>query len=97
MSKANATPTVQVDNARVRVTRWDFAPGASTGYHRHEYDYVIVPVLDGALGLTGPQGAARAELKAGVSYFRQAGVEHDVENVNSYAFAFVEIELKQPA
>ena len=91
----NAVPTLQVDNERVRVTRWDFAPGATTGYHKHEYDYVIIPVLDGALGLAGPQGATRAELKAGVSYFRQAGVEHDVQNVNAYPYAFVEVELKQ--
>ena len=38
-----AVPTVQIDNERTRVTEWRFAPGASTGYHRHEYDYVIVP------------------------------------------------------
>jgi len=38
-----AKPTVQVDNARTRVTEWRFAPGASTGFHRHEYDYAVVP------------------------------------------------------
>jgi len=29
-----------------------------------------------------------------VPYFRNAGVEHDVINPNSYEFAFLEIELK---
>ena len=33
-----AVPTVQVDNDRVRVTEWRFAPGAATGWHRHEFD-----------------------------------------------------------
>ena len=48
-----ATPTVFVDNERVRVTEWRFAPGAATGWHRHEYDYVVVPMLDGKLRLEG--------------------------------------------
>ena len=96
MVAARAVPTLQVDNDRVRATRWDFAPCAKTGFHRHEYDCVIVPVLDGALGLSGPQGSTRAALVAGVRYFRQAGVERDVENVNPNPFAFVEVEPKQP-
>src|SRR2546423_393285 len=36
-----AEPIVQVDNPLVRVTEWRFAPGASTGHHRHHYDYVV--------------------------------------------------------
>jgi hypothetical protein len=35
-----------------------------------------------------------AELVAGVSYFRPAGIEHDVRNANAFEFVFVEIELK---
>ena len=30
-----ATATVQLDTEHVRVTRWDFNPGAETGWHRH--------------------------------------------------------------
>ena len=44
-----AIPTVQVDNDRTRVTQWRFEPGAATGYHRHEYDYVIVPQTSGQM------------------------------------------------
>jgi quercetin dioxygenase-like cupin family protein len=90
-----ATPKVFIDNARVRVTEWRFAPGAATGWHRHEMDYVIVPLADGELELVGPGGeCTRAQLRQGVPYFRQAGVEHDVINANAFEFAFVEIELK---
>ena len=32
-----ATGTCQVDDERVRITRYDFAPGAETGWHRHQY------------------------------------------------------------
>ncbi len=38
-----AVATVQVDNERVRVTEWRFAPGAETGEHVHRMDYVVVP------------------------------------------------------
>ncbi|MDH3597856.1 MAG: cupin domain-containing protein [Rhodospirillales bacterium] len=90
-----AVPTVQVDNDRTRVTEWRFAPGAATGYHRHEYDYVVVPQTSGRLRMTGPDGAATvSELTAGRSYFRDAGVEHDVVNANDFEFVFVEIEFK---
>ena len=90
-----AVPTQQVDNERVRVTEWRFAPGAATGFHRHEYDYVVVPMTSGRLKLIGPDGAeSLAELSAGVSYARQAGVEHDVINANDHEFVFVEVEIK---
>lgn len=90
-----AVPTVFIDNERVRVTEWRFAPGAATGWHRHEMDYVVVPLGDGVLELVEPGGERRrAELRAGVPYFRAAGVEHDVINANTYEFAFIETELK---
>jgi quercetin dioxygenase-like cupin family protein len=90
-----AIPTVQSDNDLTTVTQWRFAPGAATGFHRHEYDYVIVPVTTGTLKLIGPDGEENlAELVAGVSYFRNAGVEHDVINANDYEFVFVEVEFK---
>lgn len=90
-----AKATVFIDNDRTRVTEWRFAPGASTGWHRHEYDYVIVPMLDGKLQLsTGEDETQVAELSAGVPYFRQMGVEHDVTNVNDFEYAFLEVEIK---
>ena len=89
-----AVPTVQVDNDRVRVTEWRFAPGAATGWHRHEFDYVIVPMTTGKLLLKEGDGERYAELTAGVSYSREFGVEHNVINANDYEFVFVEVEMK---
>jgi quercetin dioxygenase-like cupin family protein len=90
-----AAPTVQVDNDRVRVTEWRFAPGAETGEHVHQMDYVVVPSGNGRLKAVAPDGTESfAELKVGVSYFRKAGVRHNVINANDFEFAFVEIELK---
>ena len=91
-----ATPTVLIDNESVRVTRWHFAPGAATGWHRHEYDYVIVPLTDGRLELVEPDGTRFTELHVGEPYFRETGVEHDVVNANDYEFTFIETELKHP-
>ena len=90
-----ATSTVLIDNERVRVTRWSFAAGAATGWHVHEYDYVIVPLTDGTLRLVEPDGTRDSELRVGAPYFREAGVEHDVVNANDHDFTFVEIELKK--
>lgn len=90
-----ARSTVFIDNERARVTEWRFAPGAATGWHRHAMDYVVVPLLDGRLKIVAAGGIeSYAELKKGVPYFRNVGVEHDVINANDYEFAFVEIEFK---
>jgi quercetin dioxygenase-like cupin family protein len=95
MTATRAVPTVQIDNDRVRVTEWRFAPGAETGFHVHEMDYVVVPSADGRLKLVSPEGEETyADLKRGVSYFRRAGVHHNVINASGGEYAFVEIELK---
>ena len=92
--RPTATASVHLDNDRVRVTEWRFAPGAATGWHRHEHDYVVVPLVTGKLRLEDRDGAKEAELAVGQPYFREAGVEHDVVNVNDFEFAFIETELK---
>lgn len=89
-----ATAIVQIDNDRVAVTEWRFAPGAETGWHRHEYDYVVVPLMNGKLLLKDKAGDSVSELSAGKSYFREAGVEHNVINAGDGEFAFVEIQMK---
>jgi len=90
-----ATATVQMDDEHVRVVRWDFNPGAETGWHRHGFLYVVVPVTDGELLLELPDGAtAMATLRAGQAYARPAGVEHNVVNAGQAPLSFVETEVK---
>jgi quercetin dioxygenase-like cupin family protein len=90
-----AASDVQVDTAEVRVTRWRLAPGSATGHHVHEMDYVIVPVTPGELTIVAPNGErSNAQLGAGQSYFRKAGVEHDVMNETANEIIFLEVELK---
>jgi quercetin dioxygenase-like cupin family protein len=93
-ARPRAVPTIQIDNARVRVTEWRFAPGGETQWHRHAYDYVVVPMTTGRLLLVDKDGERHANLVAGVSYAREIGVEHNVINDNDFEFVFVEIEMK---
>jgi beta-alanine degradation protein BauB len=88
-----ASSLVQVQNDRVIVTEWRFAPGADTGHHVHGHDYVVVPLTSGVLRLEEPGGARDVRLEAGASYARPAGIAHNVINANDYEFIFVEIEL----
>jgi quercetin dioxygenase-like cupin family protein len=86
--------TVRISEPHVRVTEHRFADGAETGWHRHEFDYVIVPMMDGALLLEEPGGTSRTvPLAAHAPYARPAGVEHNVVNASGHEFAFLEIEL----
>jgi beta-alanine degradation protein BauB len=89
-----AVPTQQSDTPEARVTRWHLPPGSATGHHRHEYDYVIVPVTDGTMTIVSAAGRAPATIQAGVSYFRKAGVEHDVLNETDRDIVFIEVEIK---
>jgi quercetin dioxygenase-like cupin family protein len=92
-----AVPTVQIDNARMRVTEWRFPPGGATGFHRHEHDYCVVPITTGTLRIETADGnATDAALVAGRSYAREIGVEHDVVNPNPFEFVFIEVEIKEP-
>jgi quercetin dioxygenase-like cupin family protein len=95
VNRPQAKSTVQVDNDRVRVTEWRFAPGEATGWHRHELNYVIVPVAGGTIRLESSSGSTDAELVAGRSYYREAVIEHDVVNAGETEVVFVEVELKR--
>ncbi|WP_262105966.1 cupin domain-containing protein [Arthrobacter sp. Marseille-P9274] len=93
-AQAQARATVQIDNEHFRVTEWRFQAGTETGWHRHEFDYVVVPITTGPLKLQLADGEFINELTAGQSYTRPAGSEHNVINPGPEEFVFVEIEAK---
>jgi quercetin dioxygenase-like cupin family protein len=89
-----AIPTVQQDDAQVRITRWDFEPGAATGWHSHGWVYFVVMLTDALMRVHDGEKVVEIQRRAGESYQRPAGVEHDVMNGGTAPMAFVEIEIK---
>jgi beta-alanine degradation protein BauB len=95
MTMLAAKSDVQVDTPEVRVTEWRLVPGSATGHHTHTMDYVIVPVTAGEMTIVAPTGErSKAQLGVGKSYFRKAGVQHDVLNETAEEIVFLEVELK---
>jgi len=94
---SNAQSTTDIDDDRVRITTWTFgSAGENTGWHVHEYDYIVVPVTGGTFIVTNPDGTTRELTQdAGSPYAGTAGTEHDVASVPGTAAVFVEIELKR--
>ena len=93
-TRPQATATVRIDDGRVKATEWAFVPGAETGWHIHEHDYVIVPLVDGRLLLEEPGGRTRkTDLTLGIPYTRKAGVEHNVINDGAGEMRFLEVEI----
>lgn len=91
-----ASSELQVETSEVRVTEWRLAPGAATGHHIHGMDYVIVPMTNSEMTIVSPAGErSTAPMTRGKSYFRKAGVEHDVLNETDSEIVFLEIELKE--
>ena len=93
--KNKAISNIQIDNNLVRVTKYSFMPGQETGMHKHLYDYIVTPITGGKLLLIDKYGnEKRSKLEASQSYFRKAGVEHNVINIGKEKLIFVETELK---
>lgn len=89
------TATQLIDDARTRVTRFDFEPGQQTGWHTHAMDYVITAITDCHMRLEDPDGTTRdVTVPSGTAYARDKGVEHNVINAGDMRMSFVEVELK---
>ncbi len=92
-----AAASVSEDNDQIRITRWTFrSDGAATGPHRHEFDYVVVPITGGTFVVRDADGSVREMAQvAGVPYLGVAGTAHDVASIIGQEAVFVEIELKR--
>ena len=83
-----------IENDKVIVTEYRFAPGANTGWHRHGHDYVVVCLTAGKLLAETADGNIETELQFGQAYARPVGIEHNIVNANTHEFVFIETELK---
>jgi beta-alanine degradation protein BauB len=82
------------DNERVTIREWRFVPGAETGWHVHEHDYVVVYRTAATHLVETLEGGVTVDVAEGHSYFRARGVEHNVVNAGAGDVVLVEIELK---
>jgi quercetin dioxygenase-like cupin family protein len=85
---------LKIETDRVRVTEWRLPPGDQIGYHKHEYDYVVVPLTGGELTIEDAGGNnIKFATTMGGAYARPEGVEHNVRNLSEQEVRFTEIEL----
>lgn len=68
-----AKATVFIENDRVIVTEYRFAPGANTGWHKHGHDYVVVPLMDGKVRLETPTWPCPRRDEGGCPLFPSCG------------------------
>ena len=93
--RSTCSATLLVENKKVRVTRFDFESDQETGWHVHEYDYVIIAITDCVMMLEQPDGTTTtSEVFSGTVYSRDAGTHHNVINTSEQNMSFIEIELK---
>ncbi len=93
--KNKATSNIQINNKLIKVTKYSFMPGQETGMHKHLFNYIVTPITNGRLLLIDKKGnESNYNLIASQSYFRKAGVEHNVINYSKHNLIFIETELK---
>ncbi|SRR6266581_748546 len=95
--RPKADVTTIVENRRVIVKRWHFAPNAETGSYRIDLDAVIVFLTDATLVSFDKQGPLQFDFVSGHTYYLPAGVEHGLVNVGPRDVVFISVDLKNDA
>ncbi len=93
-----AVPAIAVpaaENARMRVYRYELAPGASSVQHSHARPYMLIAATDVELLMTAPGGASSEHpVKAGDMHWVDSAVTHTLVNRGTKNAILVEIEIK---
>lgn len=92
-SEPVATPAAE--NAKMRVYRWDLAPGTTSPTHTHKRPYLIIAATDANLKMTSPDGRSMEHpIKAGDMHWVDTEVTHSLGNTGTENAVMVEFELK---
>ena len=84
-----------LDDDLTRITRWRIPPGAQTGWHRHEWDYVTIQQSSGTLVLeNADEDVRRIDYVEGQARSYAAPVEHNATNISDVVVRVIEIEYK---
>ncbi len=82
------------DNSRI--IHYVIKPGEQTGWHKHEYDYVVVRLSDGTLTSNFADGTRKDFVyAAGTTSTYKAPVEHNAVNTGNTDIVGYEIEFKR--
>lgn len=88
-----STSEIVYENAQFRTTKWTIAPGGTIPMHRHDYEYVVVPLSDNVMHVTTAEGEEiEARMQPGTAYGRPKGVEHRCDNRGDTDIVFIEVE-----
>jgi quercetin dioxygenase-like cupin family protein len=88
-----ATPAAE--NPKMRVYRWDLAPGATSAMHTHKRPYLIIAATDTNLKMTSPDGRSMEHpIKAGDMHWVDTEVTHSLANTGTETAVMVEFEIK---
>lgn len=83
------------ENNKMRVYRYDLAPGATSPTHTHRRPYLIIAATDTNLRMTSPDGRSMEHpIKAGDMHWVDTEVTHSLGNVGAGKAVMVEFELK---
>jgi beta-alanine degradation protein BauB len=87
--------TVLLENERVRVERFELAPGQSTGRHEHPSDELLVFVRGGVLR-SADTGRKTLWRDGRVSWQRAAAADAGVQNAGDATIVVIVVSLKPP-
>ena len=92
-----AESSLLFEDDKTKITSWRFDPGAETGWHHHNYDYVTIQKSGGRLKLENDDGKIKYvdyEMDRTAAY--QAPIKHNATNVSDEEVRVIEIEYKTP-
>jgi quercetin dioxygenase-like cupin family protein len=88
---------VVLENERIRVWLVELDPGQIQSRHVHELPYLIVPLTEGKNIMRFDDGREiTTDEKPGVCLWRTPGVPHELENISTWQYRNVLVELKEP-
>ena len=94
--KANAADfSILYEDDKTKITFWRFEPGAETGWHHHNHDYVTIQKSGGRLKIENESGEINFidyENNRAAGY--AAPVIHNASNVSDVEVRVIEIEYK---
>lgn len=90
-----ATSEPLFEDDKTRITQWTMRPGEQTGWHSHDFDYVVVQLSGGRLHLDYADGTEReVDYAPGGTLSGSAPIEHNAISVGEEAIVSIEIEYK---